>query len=69
MNTSPIPEIANEIEAPAFWESNDSTDYMDWANAKRAVFRTGSQRPKPSPRACHSISWTPSKQRRNPDQL
>ena len=33
----PIPEFANEAEERAFWEVNDSADYMDWTKAKRAV--------------------------------
>ena len=31
------PEFASEAEARAFWENNDSTDYVDWTTAKRAV--------------------------------
>lgn len=35
-----IPKFANEAAERAFWESprNDSTDYVDWSNAKMAVF-------------------------------
>ncbi|MDP1773336.1 MAG: CopG family antitoxin, partial [Methylobacter sp.] len=25
-----IPKFANEAEEQAFWETHDSTDYMDW---------------------------------------
>lgn len=31
------PEFANEAEERAFWEANDSTDYLDWAKAQRVV--------------------------------
>ena len=30
-------EFANEAEERAFWEANDSADYVDWTKAKRAV--------------------------------
>ncbi len=31
------PEFANEAEERAFWEANDSTDYLDWTKAQRVV--------------------------------
>ena len=36
----PIPEFANEAEERAFWEApkNDSTEYVDWNNAKLVSF-------------------------------
>src|SRR5260363_204093 len=36
----PIPKFASEAEERAFWETpdNDSTAYLDWSKAKRAVF-------------------------------
>jgi predicted DNA binding CopG/RHH family protein len=39
MNTKlkPIPTFASEAEERAFWESNESTDYVDWSQAKLAV--------------------------------
>ena len=33
----PIPKFANEAAERAFWESHDSTDYVDWSKAQRAV--------------------------------
>jgi predicted DNA binding CopG/RHH family protein len=33
----PIPNFANEAAERAFWESHDSTDYVDWSKAQRAV--------------------------------
>lgn len=33
----PIPKFANEAEERAFWEANDSADYLDWTKAKRSV--------------------------------
>lgn len=32
-----IPKFANEAEERAFWEVNDSADFVDWAKSKRAV--------------------------------
>jgi predicted DNA binding CopG/RHH family protein len=34
----PIPKFANEAEERAFWETHDSTDYLDLSKARRAVF-------------------------------
>jgi len=33
----PIPKFANEAAERAFWESHDSTDYVDWSKAQRVV--------------------------------
>ena len=33
----PLPIFASEAEERAFWEANDSADYVDWTKAKRAV--------------------------------
>lgn len=35
--TKTIPKFKNEAEERAFWESQDSTAYVDWSKAKRAV--------------------------------
>jgi predicted DNA binding CopG/RHH family protein len=32
-----IPEFSNEEEERAFWESHDSTDYLDWSKAQLVV--------------------------------
>ncbi len=32
-----VPRFANEAEERAFWETHDSTDYLDWSKARRAV--------------------------------
>ena len=34
----PLPEFATEADERAFWESHDSTDYVDWSRAERARF-------------------------------
>ncbi len=34
----PIPSFANEDEEREFWASHDSTDYVDWSRAERAIF-------------------------------
>ena len=33
-----IPKFKNEAEAHKFWAEHDSTDYVDWSKAQRAVF-------------------------------
>ncbi|MDA3924703.1 MAG: BrnA antitoxin family protein [Kiritimatiellae bacterium] len=33
-----IPKFKTEAEEQEFWTEHDSTDYVDWSNAKRAVF-------------------------------
>jgi len=33
----PIPEFSSEAEERAFWEEHDSTEYLDWSNAKPVV--------------------------------
>ena len=34
----PIPHFASEAEERAFWESHDSTEYVDWDKAQFVVF-------------------------------
>jgi predicted DNA binding CopG/RHH family protein len=34
----PIPDFANEAEEREFWETHDSTDYVDWSTARRVRF-------------------------------
>ncbi len=34
----PVPAFRNEAEERAFWESHDSTDYVDWSKAERVRF-------------------------------
>ncbi len=34
----PIPHFASEAEERAFWESHDSTEYVDWDKAQLVVF-------------------------------
>ena len=31
----PIPRFAGEAEERTFWETHDSTDYVDWSKAER----------------------------------
>jgi predicted DNA binding CopG/RHH family protein len=33
-----IPKFSYEAAERAFWEKNDSTEYLDWNKARRAVF-------------------------------
>ena len=34
----PIPEFSSEAEERAFWESANSTDYLDWSKAEKVRF-------------------------------
>lgn len=33
-----IPKFRTEEEEASFWDSHDTTDYMDWGRAKRTIF-------------------------------
>lgn len=33
-----IPKFASEAAERSYWEKNDSTDYVDWKKAARAIF-------------------------------
>ena len=33
-----IPEFSSEAEERAFWETHDSTDFVDWSKAERVRF-------------------------------
>jgi len=33
----PIPEFASEQEERSFWESHDSSEYVDWGKAKKTL--------------------------------
>lgn len=33
-----IPKFKSEADERAFWEKHDSTEYVDWTKAKRAIF-------------------------------
>ncbi len=33
-----IPEFKSESEERSFWETHDSSDYLDWSNAEQVVF-------------------------------
>ncbi len=37
--TQPIPNFANEEEEQAFWDTHDSTEYLDWGTAERVIFK------------------------------
>ena len=36
--SNPIPEFQTEDEEREFWAAHDSTEYVDWTQARRAVF-------------------------------
>jgi predicted DNA binding CopG/RHH family protein len=33
-----IPKFKNEQEEAEFWQTHDSTEYLDWSQAKQAIF-------------------------------
>ena len=35
--TKPIPKFADEAQERAFWETHDSTGYLDWSKAKKVT--------------------------------
>ena len=35
--TKAVPKFANEAEERAFWEANDSTEYVDWSKSQNVV--------------------------------
>ena len=35
--TKPIPKFADEAQERAFWETHDSTGYLDWSKAKKVI--------------------------------
>lgn len=35
----PVPAFKSEAEERKFWETHDSTDYIDWSTAERARFQ------------------------------
>lgn len=37
-NIEPIPKFKSEAEERVFWETHDSTDYLDWSKAERVRF-------------------------------
>ena len=37
-NLKPIPTFNTEDEERQFWSTHDSTDYVDWSKAQKAVF-------------------------------
>lgn len=34
----PVPEFRSEAEERVFWETHDTTDYVDWSQARLGVF-------------------------------
>jgi predicted DNA binding CopG/RHH family protein len=34
----PLPKFKSEVAERRFWSTHDSTDYLDWSKAKRALF-------------------------------
>ena len=36
-NLKQVPAFADEDEERAFWESHDSSDYVDWSKARRVA--------------------------------
>lgn len=34
----PVPSFSSEAQEREYWESHDSTEHVDWAQARKAVF-------------------------------
>jgi hypothetical protein len=57
-----IPAFKTEADERKFWETHDSTDYIDWSKAERVRFpNPGSRRPRRSQFACHWACWSRSR--------
>ncbi|MBF0522550.1 MAG: BrnA antitoxin family protein [Candidatus Omnitrophica bacterium] len=37
-NLKPIPKFKSESDERKFWTTHDSTEYVDWSKARKAVF-------------------------------
>ena len=37
-NMKKIPDFKNEQEEAEFWQTHDSTEYVDWSQARTAIF-------------------------------
>ena len=37
-NLKPIPKFKNENEERKFWDSHDSTEYLNWSKAQKVIF-------------------------------
>jgi predicted DNA binding CopG/RHH family protein len=37
-NIKPVPKFKSEAEEREFWETHDSTEYLDWSKAERVRF-------------------------------
>ena len=48
----PVPAFASEAEEREYWETHDSTEHVDWTQARRAVLPNLKPPPKPFPCAC-----------------
>lgn len=44
-----IPHFKNEDEERKFWDTHDSTDYLDWSKARHVVFPNLQLTKKPIP--------------------
>ena len=38
MNKKQVPAFRNEDQEREFWATHDSTEFVDWSNAKRVIF-------------------------------
>ena len=50
-----IPTFANEKEEAIFWQTHDSTDYVDWSQAERMRFTN--LKPSTKKKAINIIKW------------
>lgn len=54
-----IPSFKNEADERRFWNTHDSTEYIDWRKAERTVFPNLKTRAKTTPRGKAAVSRKP----------
>ena len=58
-----VPKFSNAAEERVFWETHDSTEYLDWNKTQKAVLPDLKPTTKTISCVCLSICWTRSRPR------
>ena len=61
-----VPKFSNAAEERVFWETHDSTEYLDWNKTQKAVLPDLKPTTKTISCVCLSICWTRSRLRLMP---
>nr|WP_293606051.1 BrnA antitoxin family protein [Polaromonas sp. UBA4122] len=65
--TKTVPTFVNEAQERAFWETHDSTEYLDWSKARKVTLPNLKPTTKTiSLRLPQHTCWTPSKPPQTP---